>query len=121
MLIEGDIEINARDLEDTINAAVAAERRGGLLLPLTGVYDPAKTGLRFVDSGAVAVDPDRENDGTLEIGLASMGSVIIMKLDPDRTSIGPSVAPKAIQAIDLARELWGVDIPPLVPAPDLCT
>lgn len=121
MLIEGDIDINARDLEDTINAAVTTERRGGMLLPLTGVYDPAKTGIRFAETGAVAVDPDGENDGTMEIGSASMGSIIIMKLDPDQTPIGPSVAPRAIQAIDLARDLWGIDVPRLVPAPDLCT
>ena len=56
----------------------------------------------------------------MEIGSASMGSIIIMKLDPDRAPIGPSVAPKAIQAIDLARELWGIELPPLVAAPDLC-
>jgi len=120
MLIEGDIDIAARDLEETINSAVTTARRGGILLPLTGVYKAAKTGVRFGRSDAIAVDADGENDGTMEIGSASIGSIIIMKFDPDRTPTGPSVAPRAIQAIDLAREIWGIEVPPLVAAPDLC-
>ncbi len=121
MLIEGDIDVDARDLEDTVNAAVTTARRGGILLPLTRVYDAAKTGIRFDRTGAISVEADGECDGTMEIGPASMGSIIIMKLDPDRTPIGPSVAPRAIQAIDLARDLWGIDVPPLKAAPDVCT
>ncbi|MEN8234209.1 MAG: hypothetical protein ABFR89_04735 [Actinomycetota bacterium] len=120
MLTEGDLDIGAVDLEETIVTAVEANRAGGMLLPLTATHEPAKTGVRFDDGSAVAVDADGENDGTMEIGSAAMGSIIIMKLDSDRMPIGPSVAPRAIQAIDLARELWGIDVPPLVPAPDVC-
>lgn len=121
MLVEGDLDVEARDLENAINSIVTTARGGGMLLPLTERYAAAKTGLRFGRSGAVAVETDGENDGTMEIGSASMGSIVILKLDPERTAIGPSVAPKAVQAIDLARELWGIELPPLEAAPDLCS
>lgn len=120
MMIEGDLDISSRDLEDTIISAASASRRGGMLLPLTAVYADAETGIRFESDRAVAVDVDGESDAKMEIGPAAMGSIVILRLDPDRTPIGPSVSPKAIMAIDLARELWGIDVPPLVAAPDLC-
>ena len=41
-----------------------------------------------------------------------------MRLDPERNPIGPSMAPRVLQAIDLARELWDIDVPPMVAAPD---
>lgn len=121
MLVEGDMNVDALDLELSVDSVVVTERSGGMLLPLSENYDAGRTGVRFGPLGAVAVDADGENDGVMEIGSASMGSIIILKLNPDRTPIGPSVAPKVIQAIDLARDLWGIDVPPLVPAPDLCT
>ncbi|MEA2023734.1 MAG: hypothetical protein U9N79_05505 [Actinomycetota bacterium] len=120
MVIEGDLSVDAQNLEDTIVSVVADNRSGGMLTPLMTAHEPAKTGIRFEHGRAVAVDPDGENDGTMEIGSAAMGSIIILKLDPDRTPIGPSVAPRAIQAIDLARELWGIEMPPLEVAPNLC-
>ena len=67
----------------------------------------------------MAVDPEDENDAVMEIGPASMGSIIILRLDPGRTPIGPSTAPMAIQAIDLARKLWDIDVSPLTAAPDV--
>ncbi|MEA2010799.1 MAG: hypothetical protein U9N78_08845 [Actinomycetota bacterium] len=121
MMIAGDLDFSARDLEETIISAASTSRRGGMLLPLTTTYAAAETGVRFESGRAIAVDVDEETDATMEIGPAAMGSIIILRLDPERTPIGPSVAPRAIMAIDLARELWGVDVPPLEPAPDLCT
>jgi biotin carboxylase len=120
MLIEGDLDIEARDLEETIVSAASTSRRGGMLLPLTATHNTAETGIRFGSGRAIAVDVEGESDAKMEIGQASMGPIVILKLDPDRTPIGPSVAPRAIQAIDLARELWGIEVPPLEAAPDLC-
>ncbi|MEN8113403.1 MAG: hypothetical protein ABFS21_03355 [Actinomycetota bacterium] len=120
MLLEGDLDFQAPDLETMIVTAVEESRRGGMLLPLTARHDNAKVGIRFDEGRAVATDAEEDNDGVMQIGPAVMGSIIILRLDPDSTRIGPSVAPKAIQAIDLARELWGIEVPPLDPAPDLC-
>jgi hypothetical protein len=120
MMIEGDLNVAARDLEETMVAAASTSRRGGMLLPLTKAYKSAETGIRFESGRALAVDADGECDAKMEIGSASMGSIVILQFDPERTPIGPSVAPKAVMAIDLARELWGVEMPPLKAAPDLC-
>jgi len=121
MQTEGDLEIEAAALEATLVAAATDSRRGGLLMPLTGEYAPAKVGVRFIDGRAVVADMEDECDATMEIGPAVMGSIIIVRLDSDRTPVGPSIAPRAVAVFDLARDLWNLDLPPLVPAPDVCT
>ncbi len=120
MQTEGDLEIAAADLEEILVSAATGSRRGGLLLPLGGDHTPDKTGIRFVNGRAEAVDPDGECDATMEIGPAVMGSIIVVRLDPDRTPVGPSLAPRAVAIFDLARDFWDLDIPPLEPAPDVC-
>lgn len=120
MLIERDLDIDATGLEAFIVEAAQASRRGGMLLPLGGHHDGATVGIRFIDGAAVAVDAAGTTDATMEIGPALMGAIIIMRLDPERTPIGPPVAPRAVAALDLARDVWDLDIPPLVAAPDLC-
>ncbi len=85
---------------------------------LAGEYEAAETGVVFTGSGAVAVDVDEPSDATMQIGLGAYGSIIIMRLDPERSPIGPSVAPRALEAIALAGDLWDIDVPPLEPAPD---
>ena len=57
-------------------------------------------------------------DATMSIGPGAYRSIVIMRLDPERNPIGPSMAPRVLQAIDLARELWDIDVPPMVAAPD---
>jgi hypothetical protein len=120
MQIEGDIEISSADLEHHVLAIAHDSRRGGVLLPLGGREEPQKVGIRFIDGRAVAVDPDGIKDATMEIGPAVMGSIIIMRFEPDRTPIGPPLAPRSVAAIDLAREIWDLDIPEVTPAPDRC-
>lgn len=120
MQTEGDLEIDAAELEQTLVSAAAGSRRGGLLLPLGGDHAPDKTGIRFDGGRAEAVDPDGECDATMEIGPSVMGSIIIVRLDPDRTPVGPSIAPRAVAVFDLARDLWDLDVPPLEAAPDVC-
>ena len=120
MQTEGDLELSAAELEATLATAVTESRRGGLLLPLEGACTPARVGVDFVDGRAVTVDPNGECDATMEIGSAVMGSIIIVRLDPDRTPVGPSIAPRAVAIFDLARDLWNLDIPPLEAAPDVC-
>jgi hypothetical protein len=118
LLIEGDIEIDAIGLEERIVTGTQRSRGGGMLIPLTAKHEAAETGVVFTESRAVAVDIDEENDATMKIGPSAFGSVVIMRLDPERNEIGPRVAPMAIQAIALAEELWGIEVPGLVAAPD---
>lgn len=117
--LAGDLEVDARWLERAIVEAVRARRGGGAMIPLAASHDEAATGVRFTLEGAVAVSEDAEGaEGTMRIGPAPFGSVLILRLDPDRTPRGPSTAPKVVQSIDLARRLWDVDVPDVEPAPD---
>ncbi len=120
MQIEGDLEISSSDLETTVLGIAENSRRGGMLLALSGLQEERKVGIRFIDERAVAVDPDGIKDATMEIGPAVMGSIIRMQLEPDRTPIGPPIGPRSVAAIDLAREIWDLDIPEVTPAPDRC-
>lgn len=86
---------------------------------LDGSYPAAKTGFRIVDGSAVAVDVEEPNDGTMGLGEAAFGSAIFARFDSDATPIGPSVAPRAVAILDLARELWAVQAPNLEASPDL--
>jgi len=120
MQIEGDLEVSSPDLEATVLGIAENSRRGGMLLPLSGHEKERKVGIRFIDGRAVAVDPDGIKDATMEIGPAVMGSIIRMQLEPDRTPIGPPIGPRSVAAIDLARDIWDLDIPEVVPPPDRC-
>ena len=120
-VIAGDLTIDAVDLEKTMLDAARTERRGGAMFHLDGSYPAAKTGFRFVDATAIAVDVEEPNDGTMELGEAAFGSAIFARFDGDATPIGQSVAPRTVAILDLARELWTVQAPNLEAAPDLCT
>jgi hypothetical protein len=120
MQVEGDLEISSSDLEATVLGIAENSRRGGMLLPLSGHQEERKVGIRFIDGRAVAVDPEGVKDATMQIGPAVMGSIIIMQLEPARTPIGPSIGPRSVAAINLARAIWDLDIPEVTPAPDRC-
>ncbi|MEN8041357.1 MAG: hypothetical protein ABFR95_07630, partial [Actinomycetota bacterium] len=119
-MIAGDLDVDAADLEATILAASATHRRGGAMLPLDGSYPDAKTGFIVEADQAIAVDSEEQNDGTMTLGEAAFGSTIFAQFDSDRTPIGPSIAPRVLAILDLARKLWGVEAPDLEAAPDLC-
>lgn len=120
LLIEGDIEIKAADLEEAVLSVAESKRGGGAIFEAQGDYPPAKTGVVFNDDRATAVDPEDPNDATMEIGPATFGTIIMVRFESDRTPIGPSLAPRVLQTLDLARKLWNVTVPDLESAPDLC-
>lgn len=117
LLIAGDLDVDAADLEHTVVAAAADRRSGAMLVPLEGDYEPVETGVDFTHRGAVATAAD-EADASMRIGSATFGSILLVRLDSERNPVGPQVAPRAAQAVELARALWGVDLPRLRPAPD---
>jgi hypothetical protein len=119
LMLEGDLEISARALEDAILRGTRTARGGGIMFPLTAEYARAETGFAISGDRAIAVDIEEPNDGVMMIGPAAFGSLVIVRPDPDRTPIGPSLAPLAIQLLDLARDLWGMDAPKVTHAPDL--
>ena len=59
---------------------------------------------------AVAGEADEANAGSLELGPASTGSLVIYKAKDDDAPIGPSFAPQAAEAFRVADELWDTGI-----------
>jgi hypothetical protein len=123
LVIAGDLTVRAAELEDLIVPSVTGRRRGGMLFAVPGDHGHEETGFRFTDDGVDAVPIDvgdsAERDGELLMGPAGFGSVVIARFDPDRTPIGPSLAPRAPLLMALARDLWGVDLPDTEAAPDV--
>ena len=119
MMLEGDLTIDARDLEETVMEGSRDRRHGGMVFPLLSEYPAADLCFRFEEGEVLAVDPDAAHDGSMTIGPASFGSVVIVRLDPDRTPVGPSLAPRVIRLLGFAREQWGIEVPDLAHAPDL--
>lgn len=119
-LVEGDVEIDAAALEDAVAAAVATSRYGTMMFPLDETHGPDSLRFVFDDGGAHAVGEDEEADGTMHIGPSAFGGIIFARFEPSRTPVGPSIAPKALPLIELARSTWGVTIPEVTYAPDHC-
>ena len=120
LMVEGDLEIDAGDLEETVVSAVEGQRHGRALFPIPDTYTPSRTGFVFDNGVPVPVDPDEPNDGTVEIGPAAFGTIIIVSFESTRTPIGPPITQSALQLLDLACRLWDVDLPALTAPPDLC-
>jgi hypothetical protein len=119
LAIAGDLEIDAAWLERLVVGKAAHDRRGGMMLPIEETHDAAEAGFAFTDDRAVATDDEDEAVGMLRIGPSTFGSVVIVQLESERMPVGPSLAPRVPQVISLVRDLWGVSLPDVVPAPDL--
>jgi hypothetical protein len=125
LVLAGDLDLVAAELESEVVAASRIHRGGGMMFLVPGSHDPEEVGFRFVGddvepipvSDGGGAEPDV--DGRLHLGAASSGSVVIARLDPDRIPVGPSLAPRAPGLVRLARDLWDVDIPEVLPAPDV--
>ncbi len=116
-LTDGLIDLDAVWLEDVVVTAADQTRAGGMILPLpTPVDEQQQVGIEFVDDGARVTDAPEP--ALLRVGPASQGCLVQLKLAAHHPA-GPSVAPQAIAAARLADELWKLDIPPLMAAPDV--
>jgi hypothetical protein len=117
----GDLEIDAGWIEAAVISKVERERRGAVLFAVAGATGPAKTGVIFREDVALAVGPDDDDaDAVMDLGRSVHGGLIIMRFDPERTPIGPSVAPLAVRVARLANDLWDVGLPAVEAAPDHC-
>ncbi len=119
LAIAGDLEIDAEWLERYVVARASHDRRGGMILPIGETHGPAEARFVFTDEGATTTDDEDEAIGTIQIGPSAFGSVAIVSLAAERIPVGPSLAPRVPQVIALVRELWGVDLPDVAPAPDV--
>lgn len=119
-VIEGDLDFDPADIEAQVVEASDADRSLSSWIVIPGEYEGRKTGIKFNNGVARAVETDHDDaDGTLEVGPSAPGSAVIVKLDPERVGVGEPMAPLVAAAARLAVELWDVDLPPLEAARDV--
>ena len=116
--LAGDIELDAEWLESTLLTAGDNQRHGRALMSLREPLPDRKVDIAFVDGIAQVADEEHRH-GSMGTGTSPQGGIVLVGFDPKVTRRGPSVAPLAVGALDLARRLWDLPIPPLEPAPDL--
>ncbi len=120
-LIAGeDYDFRGAELEAMVEEASEKDRRAHIVLPAPG-HQPSGTEKQEIVFGDGAARPAADGEqahGALRFGPAAMGGIVLCSLDKDHTPIGPPVASRAIPAIQLAADLWGIELGDLEPAPE---
>jgi len=100
----------------------ADTRRAGATLAVTDtlkVHEPQSLALVLDDDGFRPAMADESSDAHLRIGPAATGNFLTIAFDSGRTPIGPSLAPRAVEALRFADAHFGLDLGPLEPARDV--
>ena len=71
--------------------------------------------VRVVD-GEVHTAAEDEAHGTLRVGPATQGGIVMFNIESKHAVVGPSAAPVAVSAFRLADDLWDTGIGALIPA-----
>ncbi|HDK45213.1 MAG TPA: hypothetical protein ENG94_02915 [Actinobacteria bacterium] len=117
-LIEGEpLEYRPRELERLIVDSADEHRSGGALATVD--RHQAETDTRHLVAAGDGYREAREGEepeATLEFGPGALGGFVHFRPDPERTPVGPSLAPRAAAALAIADEIWNLDIGRLSPA-----
>ncbi len=128
-VVEGErIDWRPADLERILLAAADAHRKGGgMVLTARPVVETTRAAL--VCDPSLAATPGglafrvaqegEEVDVTAVLAPFTMGGYVGLTLDPARTPVGPSAAPRVIAALACLDELWSLGLDPLEPALDV--
>jgi hypothetical protein len=116
--LAGDLELDAAWLESALLTAGDAARSGRAVATQPEPLAEEEMSIRFENGLAHAAD---ENNAAalLKTGVSPYGGIVMVEFDPAATPKGPSVGPRAVAALALARTTWDLDLPPVEPAPDL--
>ena len=113
-VIENDVAISAADLEALVVEAADGHR------VIRAMVHSAET--RSADSIAVCLDggtlhlAGNSQDGTIELGPSTGGSVATLQVEADRLARGQSAAHIAVAAAQIASKTWDLRVPELDPA-----
>lgn len=117
-ILAGTLDVPARLLEDSMVGPGRTTRGGGAVVMIHAEHDPDTVWLDLVDGGVVAAT-EEDHDLTVTLGPAAFGSIALIRVEEGAVDPGPSFAPRVVQVIDHIRDLWGLDLPHLDPAPDV--
>jgi len=121
MIVEGfELDYRPRALEQLI-LGHAKLRRSGMASAMSKRRRETTEEVDVVFDGGVFKEarPEEVRDALLRLGPSSMGSYLVMVLEPERTPVGPSVAGRVIAAMRFAEERWQLGLDTLEPAIDV--
>ena len=120
--LQGGEGLNYRptELEQLLVTAADDHRSGGGWTVIKKQEEESREHpLARAENGYRLAGHDDQVDGTLVIGPSNVGGFVRFVLDPARTPVGQSVAPRVIAAFALADREFGTDLGPLTPAKDV--
>ena len=108
-LIEGDIDVDPEELEDTILSAADRDRSLRIGVPFA---EPRSLDSVPIRIGRHAIERARDEDahGTLDIGPAPAGSYALLRPEQEHVPVGPSAAGLAVSVARLAAATWDLVI-----------
>jgi hypothetical protein len=114
------IPVSAGELEETLTAAADA-RRGGGAWTFVGRELEETSALRLVvDGGTCRPVADGEPaDVDVTLGPGAEGGFVRCLANPDRTPVGPSIAPRMAMVLSWLDARYGLGLGRLTAAPDL--
>ncbi len=106
-----DLDFRARELEALVVASADDHRGGAAMAPVARVQSTTETRYLAVDGDGYRVVGDGDAyDATLEFGPGAMGGFVRFRPDPEKTPVGPSFAPRAVEALAVADQLWDLGL-----------
>ena len=114
------IGVSAAELEETLTVAADARRGGGGWVFVERAFAATSSSHVVIEDGACRPARDGETpDAEITVGPGAEGGFVRCILDPDRTPVGPSAAPRVGTVLTWADREFDLGLGPLTPAPDL--
>ena len=113
---ERPLAVSAAEIEDALVAAADARRAGGgWTMVATRLAETTEHPV-VVRDGRCLPAGTATPDGTVQAGPGAEGGFVNFRADPDRTPVGPSIAPRVCAVLAWADAELGLGIGPLNPA-----
>jgi hypothetical protein len=120
LLVAGeDVDYRAAEFHRIVLDNAAAHPQMRPLTPVSTRFEETAAQPIRLDGGEVHAAPDDAAHGTLSVGPAAMGGVVMLRIEPEHAVVGPSAAPMVTSAFRLADDLWGTGVGPLIPADEV--
>ena len=106
-----DLEYRPAELERmVVEAGIEKKRGGGHIVVPVQQEESVEHDVVFDGAAWRIAAADEDHDGTISFGPGPTGGFVSVRLVPERTPMGESVAPRVIAALRLADELWGLGL-----------
>lgn len=117
-----DLDYRPHELDRLIVGEANAHPQSRSMYILEGRQDldDAEVDICRTGSGEWRVaKPNEQRHGQLLLGPFAAGKIVLVNMEAEFVTLGPSAAPDVIASFSLADELWNLDIGELIPAPDV--